>query len=77
MANAGGGEVKCALGACCINTDEGVVPDWMSDDEAFEIIKYSLRRILPVAERHKVHVALEQHQKFTVQLPLYKKILES
>jgi len=64
-----------ALGACCINTDEGVVPDWMSDDEAFEIIRYSLRKILPVAERHKVHVALEQHQKFTVKLPLYKKIL--
>ena len=64
-----------ALGACCINTDEGVVPAWMSDDEAFEIIRYSLRRILPVAERHKVHVALEQHQKFTVKLPLYQKIL--
>jgi len=65
-----------ALGARCINTDEGVVPAWMSDAEAFEIIKYSLRRILPVAERHKVHVALEQHQKFTVQLPLYLKILD-
>jgi len=65
-----------ALGACCINTDEGVVPDWMGDDEAFEIIRYTLRRVLPVAERHKVHVALEQHQKFTVKLPLYKKILD-
>jgi sugar phosphate isomerase/epimerase len=64
-----------ALGACCINTDEGVVPDWMSDDEAFALIRYSLRKILPVAERHQVHVALEQHQKFTVKLPLYKKIL--
>lgn len=64
-----------ALGACCVNTDEGVVPDWLSDDEAFALIKYTLRRVLPVAERHKVHVALEQHQKFTVKLPLYKKIL--
>jgi len=64
-----------ALGARCINTDEGVVPDWMTDAEAFAMIKYSLRKILPVAERHKVHVALEQHQKFTVKLPLYKKIL--
>ena len=65
-----------ALGARCINTDEGVVPSWMSNAEAFQIIRYSLRRILPVAERHRVHVALEQHQKFTVKLPLYLKILD-
>jgi sugar phosphate isomerase/epimerase len=63
------------LGACSINTDEGIVPDWMSNREAFEIIRYTLRRVLPVAERHKVHVALEPHQKFTVKLPLYQKIL--
>ena len=65
-----------ALGAASVNTDEGIVPKWMSDAEAFEIIRYSLRKILPVAERHKVHLALEPHQKFTVKLPLYKKILD-
>jgi sugar phosphate isomerase/epimerase len=65
-----------ALGARCVNTDEGIVPKWMDDGEAFEIIRYSLRKILPVAERHKVHLAIEPHQKFTVKLDLYKKILD-
>ena len=65
-----------ALGATSINTDEGIVPKWMSDDEAFQIMKYSLTRILAVAERHKVHFGLEPHQKFTVKLPLFQKILD-
>jgi len=65
-----------ALKAPCVNTDEGIVPDWMTDREAFEIMRYTLRKTVPVAERHKVHLALEPHQKFTVKLPLYKKILD-
>lgn len=64
------------LGAPCVNTDEGVVPEWMSDAEAFAMIRYTLKRLLPVAERHKVHIALEPHQKFTVRLATYKKILD-
>ena len=59
----------------CVNTDEGVVPDWMTDRQAFEIIHYTLRRVLPVAERHQVHIALEPHQKFSVKLKTYQKIL--
>ena len=68
-------EYADALGATCVNTDEGVVPDWMTDRQAFEIIHYTLRRVLPVAERHKVHIALEPHQKFSVKLKTYQKIL--
>ena len=64
------------LGAPCVNTDEGVVPDWMSDSEAFAMMRYTLKRVLPVAERHKVHIALEPHQKFTVKLATYRKILD-
>ncbi len=64
------------LGAPCVNTDEGVVPEWMGDAEAFAMIRYTLKRVLPVAERHKVHIALEPHQKFTVRLATYKKILD-
>lgn len=69
-------EYADALGATCVNTDEGVVPDWMTDRQAFEVIHYTLRRVLPVAERHKVHVALEPHQKFSVKLKTYLKILD-
>ncbi len=68
-------EYADALGAVCVNTDEGVVPDWMTDRQAFQIIHYTLRRVLPVAERHGVHIALEPHQKFTVKLKTYQKIL--
>lgn len=64
-----------ALRAPCINTDEGIVPKWMGNAQAFAMIQYSLTKILAVAERHKVHLALEPHQKFTVKLPLYQKIL--
>jgi len=64
------------VGAPCVNTDEGVVPDWMTDRKAFEIIHYTLRRVLPVAERHKVHIALEPHQKYTVKLNTFRKILD-
>ncbi|MFC1805673.1 sugar phosphate isomerase/epimerase family protein [Planctomycetota bacterium] len=69
-------EYADALGAVCVNTDEGVVPDWMTDKQAFELITYTLRRVLPAAERHKVHIGLEPHQKFTVKLKLFQKILD-
>jgi sugar phosphate isomerase/epimerase len=65
-----------ALGAPCVNTDEGVIPPWMSQEQAFAVIHYTLRRVLPVAERHEVHVALEPHQIYTVKLETYQKILD-
>ncbi|MFW6163554.1 MAG: sugar phosphate isomerase/epimerase family protein [Planctomycetota bacterium] len=68
-------EFADGLGATCVCTDEGVVPDWMTDKQAFELIRYTLQRVLPVAERHKVHIALEPHQKFSVRLDTYQKIL--
>ncbi len=68
-------EFADGLGALCVNTDEGVVPDWMPNRQAFELIRYTLQRVLPVAERHKVHIALEPHQKFTVKLKTYQKLL--
>ena len=68
-------EFADGLGAVCVNTDEGVVPAGMPDRQAFELIRYTLTRVLPVAERHKVHIGLEPHQKFTVKLKLFQKIL--
>ena len=69
-------EFAAGLGATCVCTDEGVVPDWMTKRQAFEIIHYTLRRVLPVAERHKVHIALEPHQIYTVKLKTYREILD-
>jgi len=68
-------EYAGALGATCVCTDEGVVPGWMSKSQAFNIIYYTLRRVLPAAERHKVHIALEPHQKYSVKLNTYLEIL--
>ncbi|HOD49622.1 MAG TPA: sugar phosphate isomerase/epimerase family protein [Candidatus Hydrogenedentes bacterium] len=68
-------EYADALGATCVCTDEGVVPGWMSKSQAFNIIYYTLRRVLPAAERHKVHIALEPHQKYSVKLNTYLEIL--
>lgn len=63
------------VGARCVCTDEGVVPKWMTKRQAFQIIHYTLRRVLPVAERHKVHVALEPHQTYSVKLKTFLEIL--
>lgn len=68
-------EFAHGLGAACVCTDEGVIPSWMNKRQAFQIIYYTLRRVLPVAERHKVHIALEPHQVYTVKLKTYQEIL--
>lgn len=68
-------EFANGLGATCVCTDEGIVPKWMSKEEAFQIIHYTLRRVLPVAERHQVHIALEPHQVYSVKLQTYQEIL--
>ena len=54
------------LGAPIVNTDEGPKPEWMTDDQAFEIMRHSLRQILAVAERHGINVGIEPHQLYTI-----------
>jgi len=68
-------EFADGLSATCVCTDEGVIPKWMTKRQAFNIITYTLRRVLPVAERHKIHIALEPHQVYTVKLKTYQEIL--
>lgn len=68
-------EFADGVGAGCVCTDEGVVPDWMTKRQAFDLFYYTLRRVLPVAERHKVHIALEPHQKYSVKLKTYLEVL--
>jgi len=69
-------EFADGLGATCVCTDEGVVPKEMTKREAFNMITYTLRRVLPAAERHKVHIALEPHQIYTVKLKTYQELLD-
>jgi sugar phosphate isomerase/epimerase len=51
-----------AIGIPVVNTDEGIKPDWMTDDECFQIMKYTLTTVLKTAERYGVYVGIEPHQ---------------
>ncbi len=53
------------LGAPVVNTDEGPKPEWMSDTEAFAIMKYTLALVMKTAERYGVFVGIEPHQIFS------------
>ena len=65
------------LGAPVVNTDEGPKGDWIEDDEeAFDIMRYTLKRVLPVAERHGIYIGIEPHQIYTSKLDTYLRILE-
>lgn len=54
-----------ACGAQFVNTDEMVKPDWMDDDFAHEVMRYTLSKAALVAARHKVHVCVEPHGIYT------------
>lgn len=53
------------VGAPVINTDEGIRPRWVSMEEAFPIMKYTLTRVMMIAERYGVRVGIEPHQAIT------------
>lgn len=54
-----------ACGADFVNTDEMVKPDWMDDNFAHEIMRYSLTKAALVAARHKVYICIEPHGIYT------------
>jgi len=54
------------LGAPVCNTDEGMIPEWMDEETAFKIMHYTLRCVVPVAERHNIKIGIEPHQKFSI-----------
>lgn len=54
--------LAAAIGAPVVNTDEGIRPDWVSLDEAFPLMKYTLTTVLRTAERHHIFIGIEPHQ---------------
>lgn len=49
-----------------VNTDEGIRPDWITDDDyAFDIMKYTLTMVLQTAERYGVMIGIEDHQLYS------------
>ncbi len=51
-----------AIGAPVVNTDEGVRPAWLSDDDIWPVMRYTLTAAVRVAERHGIYIGLEPHQ---------------
>jgi hypothetical protein len=50
------------LGAPVVNTDEGIRPAWLDDQEIWTVMRYTLKKVLPLAERHGVYIGIEPHQ---------------
>ena len=65
-----------ALGARWVNTDEMLKPDWMDDDLAHEIMRYTLIKAHLVARRHGVYVCVEPHGVYTKTAAGLKRIVE-
>lgn len=51
-----------AIGANVVNTDEGIRPTWLEDEECFQVMRYTLKKTLQIAERYGVSIAIEPHQ---------------
>jgi sugar phosphate isomerase/epimerase len=58
-------ELADACGARFVNSDEMIKPEWMKDDFAHEVMKYTLTRAAQVAARHKVTICIEPHGVYT------------
>lgn len=54
-----------AIGAPVVNTDEGIRPEWVPLDEAWGVLRYTLKTVLRTAERHGIYVGIEPHQSIT------------
>ncbi len=54
-----------AIGTNVVNTDEGIRPEWLDDEECFQVMRYTLKKVLQVAERYGVYVGIEPHQSLT------------
>jgi sugar phosphate isomerase/epimerase len=63
------------LGVTVVNTDEGVKPAWMTDEQAFDIMAYTLHQVLVSAENFGVYIALEPHGVYTTTLAGMRRIL--
>jgi len=64
------------IGAPVVTTDEGKKPVWMSEEEAFQIMRYTIGQVMRTAERYNVRVGLEPHSPYTVRRDTFIRILE-
>ncbi len=53
------------IGAPVVNTDESYRPSWVSLDEAWPLMTYTLKAVLRVAERYNVAIGIEPHNEIS------------
>lgn len=63
------------LGAPIVNTSEGPKPPGMSDEDAFNLIKYTLKETLSMAKNYGIRITIEPHGEYTTNANGLKKIL--
>ena len=51
-----------AIGAPVVNTDEGIRPGWLGDEDIWPVMRYTLTAVLRTAERYGVSIGIEPHQ---------------
>lgn len=54
-----------AIGAPVVNTDEGIRPEWVPLEEAWGVMRYTLKTVLRTAERYGIYIGIEPHQSIT------------
>lgn len=54
-----------AVGCDFLNSDEMVKPDWMSDSEAHDAMRYTLTKASMVCARHQKYLCIEPHGIYT------------
>ena len=64
------------VGAPFVTTDEGEKPDWMSEDQAFNIMRYSIHQVMQTAERYGIAVGLEPHRNYSVRTETFLRMLD-
>lgn len=57
--------LAAVIGAPVVCTHEDIRPAWLDDDECFHVMRYTLKKVLQVAERYGIYVAIEPHQSIT------------
>jgi sugar phosphate isomerase/epimerase len=54
-------QFAAVLRAPVVNTDESYRPEWVSLEEAWPIMTYTLKAVLRVAERYRISIGIEPH----------------
>jgi sugar phosphate isomerase/epimerase len=64
------------VGAQIVNTSEGPLPEYLTEEEGFQAMKINLKSILRMAENFDIQITIEPHNFYTVQTETMLRILD-